>query len=269
MTAVPAREGLVHAAVRRPLEHASGMAHVFGAALYHSTVAPLRGAGALRDQLPPLLCNVGARSLPIVALVNFLVGAIMVLQTGDVMQRYGQIHEAPGLVALAVVRELGPLMTAVVMTARIGASFTAVLASMKLNEEVLALETMAIPPSGYLVAPRFLALLVMLPCLTVIAYLMGILGGAVVADAVYDLPLSYYAENTFQYLGLADLWSGLLKATVFAVLISVVSCYFGLIAEGGPTGLGRYTMVAVVTGLVVVVVADAVLTAFSVNYLLS
>ena len=254
--------------LRHGLSHASGMAHIGVLALYHAFVAPWRGQGRLRDQLGPLLRNVGARSLPIVALVNFLVGAILVLQTGDVMQDYGQIQEAPGLVALSVVRELGPLMTAVVMTARIGASFTAVLAAMKLNEEILALETMAIHPVGYLIAPRFLSLLVMMPCLTVVAYVVGIGGGALVANGVYDLSLSFYAEKTFQYLTVADLWSGLLKAAVFSVLISVVSCYYGFIAEGGPTGLGRYTMVSVVTCLVVVVVADALLTAFVVNYVL-
>ena len=254
--------------VRGVLQHASGIAHLFGSALWYATVGPLLGRTKLRKQLGPMLANVGVRSLPIVTLVSLLIGAILVLQTGDVMQKYGQLQEVPGLVALSVTRELGPLMTAFILTARVGASFTAVLAAMRLNEEVLALETMAIHPIGYLVSPRVLSMLIMLPCLTVMSYVLGIGGGAFVANAMYDISLQSYLDKTFEYLDLGDLIAGLLKAVVFSGLISTICCYFGVIARGGPMGLGRYTMVAVVTSMVVVVIADAVLTAFVVSYIL-
>ncbi len=249
------------------LQHISGVWHLFLLTLYHSFVTPFRGRSKLRKQLFPMMSNVGVRSLPIVALISVLMGAILVLQTGDVLQTYGQIQEVPGLVALSMTRELGPLMTAVIMTARVGASFTAVLASMKINEEVMALETMAIHPVAYLVAPRFLSMLIMVPCLTVIAFLVGIIGGGIVAFAAYDISRAVYVMKTTFYLDMADVWSGLIKGLVFGVLISMICCYYGLITEGGPMGLGRNTMVAVVTSLVVIVLADALLTAAMVSYL--
>lgn len=248
--------------------HTNGVARLLRRAAWWIFVAPLSGRGRLGRQVWPQMRNVGTRSLPIVALVSLLMGAILVLQTGDVMESYGQIQRMPGLVALSVTRELAPLMTAFVLVARVGASYTAVLAAMKLNEEVLALETMAIPPVGYLVAPRVLSLAVMMPCLTVLAYALGFAGGAAVAWGMYDISLAAYFDGTFETLRVVDLTAGLLKATVFAVLVGVVCCYFGFEAAGGPTGLGRYTMVAVVTSMVVVVVADAILTAFVVSYLL-
>lgn len=256
------------APLRGLLQHVSGIVHLLLKAVYYATVGPLLGRSRLRKQLGPMLANVGVRSLPIVVLVSLLIGAILVLQTGDVMQKYGQIQEVPGLVALSVTRELAPLMTAFIMTARVGASFTAVLAAMRLNEEVMALETMAIDPVGYLVSPRVLSMVVMLPCLTVMSFVLGIIGGAIVAGSMYGIGWDSYVDKTFQYLDLGDLVTGLLKALVFSVLISITCCYYGVIAGGGPMGLGRYTMVAVVTSMVVIVIADAVLTAFAVSYLL-
>lgn len=248
------------------LRHASGVWHLFILTLKFSFIVPLRGRSKLRKQLFPMMSNVGVRSFPIVALISVLMGAILVLQTGDVMETFGQIREVPGLVAISMTRELGPLMTAVIMTGRVGASFTAVLASMKINDEVMALETMAINPVGYLVAPRFLSMLIMVPCLTVIAYLVGMIGGGIVAFAAYDITSAVYIMKSTFYLDMADVYSGLIKAVVFAVLITMVCCYYGLITEGGPVGLGRNTMVAVVTSLVMVVIADALLTAFMVSY---
>jgi phospholipid/cholesterol/gamma-HCH transport system permease protein len=272
VSAVLGSLGAIGRAVRtgalRALRHTSGIAHLSAAAAWYATAAPLLGRSKLRKQLGPMLANVGVRSLPIVSLVSLLIGAILVLQTGDVMEKYGQIQEVPGLVALSVTRELAPLMTAFIMTARVGASFTAVLAAMRLNEEIMALETMAIHPVGYLVSPRVLSMVIMLPCLTVMSYVLGIAGGAVVANGMYDISLDLYLEKTFEYLDHGDMAAGMIKALVFSVLISIVCCYYGVIARGGPMGLGRYTMVAVVTSMVVVVMADAVLTAFLVNYVL-
>jgi len=254
--------------LRRSLEHASGIVFLGFRTLFQAFVAPLAGRNPIRAQLFPIMSNVGVRSFPIVFLVSLLIGAILVLQTGDVMERYGQLQEVPGLVALSMTRELGPLMTAIVLTARVGASFTAVLASMKINEEILALESMAIDPIGYLVAPRFLGMIVMVPCLTVLAFLVGMAGGYVVAAAVYDIPGSVYVTKTAATLTLADVTTGLVKSAAFGVLITLICCYYGLISEGGPMGLGRNIMVAVVTSLVIVVLADMMLTAFFVNWVL-
>jgi phospholipid/cholesterol/gamma-HCH transport system permease protein len=236
--------------------------------LYYATVGPLRGRSKLRAQLFLMMRNVGVQSFPIAALISLLLGAILVLQSGEPLKRFGQLQEVPGAVALTLTREICPLLMAIVMTARVGASFTAVLAAMKINEELLALETMAIHPVGYLVAPRFLSMLVMLPCLTVFSYLIGMAGGAAVAKGVYDLSLQIYVDRTIFYLQMKDIVSGLVKAGVFGAIISIVCCYFGLITQGGSVGLGRNIMVAVVTSLVAVILTDAVATAFINNYVL-
>ncbi len=254
------------AAVRTGLAHASGMTRLLASANYHAFIAPLLGKSRLRQQLFVTASNVGVLSLPIVSLISFLLGAILVLQSGEPLKRFGQLQEVPGAVALTLTREIAPLLTSIIMTARVGASFTAVVASMKVNEEIMALETMAINPVAYLVAPRYLSMLVMLPCLTVFSNLIGMVGGAVVAYGVYDLAFSVYVQKTIEYLSMTDFVAGLVKAGIFSVVITLVCCYFGLIAEGGPVGVGRNIMVAVVTTLVLVIVGDALATAFINNY---
>lgn len=262
---------LTHEAVRGLMlffAHASGVWRLFVKTLYFSFVAPFRAKSKLLRQLCPMMSNVGVRSFPICALTNFLMGAILVLQSGEPLKRFGQIQEVPGAVALSLTREIAPLLTAIIMTARVGASFTAVLASMKINEELMALEAMVIHPVGYLVAPRFLSMVVMLPCLTVLSYLLGMVGGAIVAYGVYDIPFSLYIQKTEAYLYMKDINSGLVKALVFGILITQICCYFGLKTEGGSVGLGRNVMVAVVSSLVAVILADALATAFINNYIL-
>ena len=188
---------------------AGGVTQLLAEGLFHAGLAPFTGPRRLlAKHLFPLMSNVGARSLPIVAMVSFLMGAILVLQTGEPLRKFGQLQEVPGAVALALAREISPLMTAILMTARVGASFTAVLGSMKINEEILALETMGIRVMSYLVAPRFLSMLVMVPCLTVLSYLLGMAGGAMVARAAYGISLEMYASKTLLYLTMTDLNSG-------------------------------------------------------------
>jgi len=249
------------------LQHLGGVWHLFVQSLYYSFVAPFTGRTKLRKQLFPMMSNVGVRSLPIVSLISALMGATLVLQTGDTLESYGQVSEVPGVVAISMARELGPLMTAIILTARVGASFTAVLASMKINDEVMALETMAIHPVGYLVAPRFLSMVIMVPCLTVFSYLVGMVGGSVVAFGKFGISFATYVAKTQYWLTMTDVFSGLVKAMIFGVIIAMVCCYYGLITEGGPMGLGRNTMVAVVTSLVVVILADTVTTLLFVLYL--
>ncbi len=251
------------------LGQAGGIFTLLVEGLVQAALAPFAGPRRLlARQLFPLMSNVGARSLPIVAMVSFLMGAILVLQTGEPLRQFGQIQEVPGAVALALAREISPLMTAILMTARVGASFTAVLGSMKINEELLALDTMGIKVVSYLVAPRFTAMLVMVPCLTVFSYLLGMAGGGVVAHAVYDIPYGVYTAKTLSYLTMTDLVSGLVKSGLFALLTTSICCYFGLETEGGSVGLGRNIMVAVVTTLVAIIVMDAVATGWINNYIL-
>ncbi len=251
------------------LGRVGGITRLLAEGLFHALLAPLVGPRRLvAKHLFPLMSNVGARSLPIVAMVSFLMGAILVLQTGEPLRKFGQLQEVPGAVALALAREISPLMTAILMTARVGASFTAVLGSMKINEELLALETMGIRVIGYLVAPRFLSMLVMVPCLTVFSYLLGMAGGAMVARAAYGIPLGVYTSKTLLYLTMTDVNSGLVKSILFSLLITSICCYFGLKTEGGSVGLGRNIMIAVVTSLVAIITMDAVATGWINNYIL-
>jgi phospholipid/cholesterol/gamma-HCH transport system permease protein len=250
------------------LRHVSNVARLFGSTLWFLTFGLVRGRTRFGRQVLPMMRNVGVRSLAVVVLITFLTGAILVLQTGDVMKKYGQLQQVPGMVALSIVRALGPLMTAIILTARVGASFTAVLGSMRINEEIMALEAMAVHPTAYLVAPRLLSMLVMVPCLSVFSYLVGMTGGWAVAKLVYDIDTDTYVQTSILYLDMTGIVFGLVKSAVFAVLITMICCYYGLVAEGGPMGLGRNIMAAVVVTIVALVIAEALLAAVMVNWLL-
>jgi phospholipid/cholesterol/gamma-HCH transport system permease protein len=252
--------GRIGAPIIGVLSHISGITHLFLHTIY-LTFAGMRRPGRLAALAAPVMRNVGLKSLPIVALVSLLIGAILVLQTASVMKDFGQLELVPGMVALSFCKELGPLMTAIVLTARVGASFTAVLASMRINEEIMALETMAIHPVGYLIVPRFLSMVIMVPCLTIFAFLIGMFGGWVVSHSMFDISTTLYINKTFQFLKMPHVVWGIVKSGVFAILISTICCYFGFITDGGPVGLGRNTMIAVVASLVVIIIADALITA--------
>lgn len=234
--------------------------------LYYATVAPFTGRSKLRKQLFIIAIDVGVRSAPIVCLVATLVGAILVLQVGPTLQTFGQTRQLPALVALSMTRALGPLMTAIVLISRVGASYTAVIGSMNINEEVTALKTMSINPIGYLIAPRLLALVIMTPCLVVFGFIFGMIGGSAVALSMYQISLEQYLSGSFDQLTANDLIMGVIKCIAFGLVIAIISCHYGLRATGGSVGLGRNIMVSVVTCLVAVVVTDTMLTAFFTNY---
>ena len=242
------------------LAHAGGMADLFRRTLYWTFVAPLRERTEHRRHVFPLMEAIGNKSFGIVALVAFLIGVILVLQTGYLLEKYGQIRQVSGLVAVSMTRELGPLMTAIVLVARVGAAFTAGLGTMTISEEVLALRIMSINPVGYLVAPRFLAVVVMLPCLTVFANVVG-MGGGCLMGMTYGIDPWAYIGDSIGFLQVQDLLSGLGKAVLFAVVICIVSCHMAFTVTGGPEGLARNTMLSVVTSLVLVIVVDGLVTA--------
>lgn len=247
----------------RFFSHLASISRLFILTLYWVVIAPWRERrpGFSLRRLIQIMDETGVRSLPIVLLIGGLVGVILVLETGVQLQRFGQVHLVAGLVALSMARTLGPLLTAIVITGRVGAAYTAELGTMKVSEEILALEVMAVHPVGYLVAPRFLALLVMLPCLTIFADLMGLVGGYVIGTTVYHISPGAYIQTTLLWLRLSDIGTGLLKSLVFAMIISMVGCYRALIVEGGPEGVGQATMISVVTTIVLIIVADGVFTA--------
>ncbi|MBL9187576.1 MAG: ABC transporter permease [Opitutaceae bacterium] len=200
----------------------------------------------------------GAMALPIVSLISFLVGLIMAYQAAVQLRQFGADIYVADLVGLSVVREMGPMMAAIILAGRTGAAFAATLANMKANEEVDALETLGIPPVDFLVLPRIVALTIMMPLLALYADGLGILGGMAVGSGVLDIPPAAYWIETQSIVDLSDLNSGLLKSIVFGLLIAVASCWRGFQAERSAAGVGLAATSAVVTSILLVIVADAV-----------
>jgi len=203
----------------------------------------------------------GYDSFPIVSLLALFIGFIFALQTAYFMQRIGSEMYIASLVALSIVRELGPVITALVVAGRVGASHTAELGSMQVTEQIDALETMATNPIKYLVVPRFVALSVMLPILTLYANLIGILGSYLICVLKLGITSSMYMNITFNALFYKDLFTGLFKAWIFGMVIALVSCYEGFNVEGGAVGVGRATTRSVVITFILIIAADCFFTA--------
>ncbi len=205
--------------------------------------------------------KMGVQSWFIVALSSFFIGMVLAFQSAYQMQRLAAEIYIASLVALSVVREIGPVMTALIVAGRVGSSIAAELGTMKVTEQIDALSTLAVDPVRFLVVPRLLANVVALPILTLWADAIGILGGFIVGTWKLGILPSLYWKMTITPLVFKDLGSGLLKAYVFAVIISVVSCFEGFRTEGGAEGVGRSTTVAVVSSFVLIISADCLVTA--------
>jgi len=193
--------------------------------------------------------EVGVKSSTIVFLVSFLMGVILAFQSAHQLSRLGALEFVGALVSVAILRELGPLMTALVMAGRVGAAFTAEMGTMKVSDEVLALETMALNPVKFLITPRFLALLIMLPCLTIMADIMGVLGGFLIGVTTLGIDPVVYVNNALDAMVVKDVVTGLIKSVVFAVIIVMVGSYMAFIIEGGAEKVGQNTRTAVVVSI--------------------
>jgi phospholipid/cholesterol/gamma-HCH transport system permease protein len=203
----------------------------------------------------------GMDSLPIVSLIAFFIGVIMALQTAYQMQRLGAEMYIGSIVALSMVRELGPVITALVVAGRVGAAITAEIGSMQVTEQVDALQTLATSPIKYLVVPRLLALCIMEPLLTLYADIIGIFGGYLICVNKLGVSSGMYRYITFSALLYKDLFTGLFKAVFFGMIIAFVSCYEGFKVEGGAEGVGKATARAVVTMFILIIACDCFFTA--------
>ncbi len=202
----------------------------------------------------------GADAAPIVMLINFLIGFVMAYQSALQLKQFGANIYVADLVGLSVTRELGPLMTAIIVCGRTGAAFTAELGTMKVSEEVDALRTLGFMPLRYLVLPRTLGLLLVVPLLTLLADAVGILGGLLVGVLSLDItPVAYWGQ-TLKVVKPWDVFSGVLKSGVFAGAIALIACQQGLATTGGAEGVGRRTTSAVVTILFSLILLDALFT---------
>ena len=192
----------------------------------------------------------GADALPIASLTAVFVGFVLALQTGIALKEFGQEESIGAIVALSMTRELGPVLTAILVIGRIGAAITAEIATMSVSEEIDALKTLGINPVRYLVMPRFLACLLMLPILVIYVDLVGMIGGAAVAKANFGVSFTAYVENIEAWMTVEDLAKGLVKAAVFGGVIAIVSCHRGLVTVGGPGEVGLATTNSVVFSFV-------------------
>lgn len=215
-----------------------------------------------RKQAVAQMSKIGVDSLFIVFLCSLFTGIVLVFQSAYQMQKLGAERFIAHLVALSMCRELGPVFTALIVAGRAGASISAELGTMKVTEQIDALQTMATNPVKYLVVPRLLALMIMLPLLTVYANFVGMFGGYMVAVGKLGLTSSMYINSTFEALALKDIFSGLFKSVVFGIIICTVSCFQGLRAEGGAEGVGKATTSAVVISFILIIAADCLFTAF-------
>jgi phospholipid/cholesterol/gamma-HCH transport system permease protein len=203
----------------------------------------------------------GVDSLPIVLLISFFIGVILAFQISYLMQRLGSEMYIASVVALSLVRELGPIITSLVVAGRVGASITAELGSMQVTEQIDALETLATNPVKYLVVPRLIALAVTLPLLTVFADMIGILGGWMICVFKLGISSRLYLNITFDSLLFKDLFTGLSKTIFFGMIIAWVSCYEGFNVEGGAEGVGKATTKSVVTSFILIIACDCFFTA--------
>ena len=202
----------------------------------------------------------GVQSVPIVLLICFLMGAGVSLQSVLQLRKFGAEVFNADLVGFAVLKEFGPLMVAIIATGRAGSAFAAEIGTMKVNEEISALQTMGIRPEAYLVLPKLFAMLISMPLLAAIGDVAGIMGGMAIGVSYTDLPLAVYWGRTVNALNGITFMLGILKSAVFSVLISLCGCYCGFTAAGDAQGVGRGATKAVVSSIFFVVVADAVLT---------
>src|SRR5688572_29828365 len=187
------------------------------------------------------MVRVGVKSIPIVMLVLFCIGAILAFQMSPTLEQYGAVDRVADIISVAVFCELGPLVSAIVLTGFAGASIAAEIGTMVVSEEVEALEAQAINPIRFLVLPRVLATTVMMICIAVVGDVMGIAGGLVVSRLFLDIGFSQYVHHTFEAVKLQDFITGLSKAGVFGMLISSLACYLGLGVSGGAQGVGVAT----------------------------
>lgn len=207
------------------------------------------------------MVRVGVKSIGIVSLVVFCIGAILALQMAPILDEYGVVAQVADIIGIAMFRELGPLVSAIVLTGFAGASIAAELGTMVVSEEIEAMEAQAIHPIRFLVVPRVIATTVMMICLAVVGDLMGTLGGATVSKLFLDINLQQYFTRTFDTVLLQDFITGLIKAGVFGAIISSLACYLGLSVTGGAQGVGTATTRTVVLTIVALIFVDLMFTA--------
>jgi phospholipid/cholesterol/gamma-HCH transport system permease protein len=245
------------------LEFVGGMGFLWRdtAGSVHRALIEKRGRRLGWINLWAQMVRVGVRSIPIVSLVVFCIGAILALQMAPILRDYGALDRVADIIGVAMFRELGPLVSAIVLTGFAGASIAAEIGTMVVSEEIEALEAQAIHPVRFLIVPRVLATIVMMVCLAVVGDIMGAAGGAFVGRFFLGVSFIQYRVHTFETIKMTDFITGLVKAGVFGGIISSLACFLGLGVSGGAQGVGVATTRTVVLTIVALISIDLVFTA--------
>jgi len=206
------------------------------------------------------MLEIGVNTLPITSLISIPIGMTLALQTGNELAKYHLEDLIGSIVSASMCREMGPVLTGIIVAGRVGASITAELGTMQVSEEIDALKTLAINPIRYLVMPRFLACIIMLPILIIYTDCLGMFGGYLVSRFQIGVDTGTYLDSIKNFLTLMDIYSGLVKAFVFGMVISIVSCHQGFRTRGGAEGVGKSTTASVVISFLLIIIFNYFLT---------
>ena len=210
--------------------------------------------------------EIGYYSLPVVGLTAVFTGAVLALQSYTGFSRMNAENTIASVVAISITRELGPVLTGLMVSGRVAASITAEIGSMKVTEQLDALYTLGANPVHYLIIPRIIAGLIVLPCLVLVADIIGILGGYLVAVYKLNFSTNLYLVNTISFLEVIDVTSGLIKAVVFGFIVTFIGCYFGFHSRGGAQGVGYATTSAVVVASILILLLNYIITGLLFSY---
>ncbi|MBU0682773.1 MAG: ABC transporter permease [Candidatus Omnitrophota bacterium] len=228
--------------------------------LLAQTVVGIFSARPRKRQVLEQMNKIGVASFPIVFLISFFTGIVLALQSAYQLTQMSAEMYIASLVALSITRELAPVLTALIVAGRCGAAITAELGTMKVTEQIEALETLSANPVEYLVTPRFIAMIIMVPLLTVYADFFGIAGGYLIGISKLHITHSMYMKMTWDPLSVKDVMTGLIKSVSFAAIICIISCYEGINSQGGAEGVGRSTTSSVVRSFILIIIADCFFT---------
>lgn len=211
-------------------------------------------AWRMRREIGRQLQTSALGGMPVVLIVSFFSGAVLALQLGREMMTYGMESNIGRMVAIAMCREMGPVMTGIILAGLLGSKLASEIGTMNVSEEISALKIMSIPPDRFLVMPRILTMLLVVPALTIYADLIGIIGGGFVSSGVMNVDMAVYIEDVKAFLELNDIYVGLVKSVVFGGTIGIVGCYQGFQARHGARGVGNVTMRSVVIGMLYIII---------------
>lgn len=247
---------IIGSAIRYVVEETGRISLVFSSCVYWGLKPPFRLGNIIRQ-----MESIGVGSISIVVLTSVFTGMVLALQTSYALKSFGAIHLIGPAVVLSICRELGPVLTALMVTGRSGSAIAAELGTMRVTEQIDAMYAMAVNPVQYLIFPRVLAAIIVLPALALMFDFCGALGGYLLSILLLDVPPNVFIREAVRVLDWSDIYIGLIKATVFGLCLSVVGCYKGFYVFGGAAGVGRATTESVVMSSVLILVSDYFLTA--------